>query len=74
MTKLAASVLSLVIGLVIGFLAGFVLLGQRATSPPVEDARHFYYQLNDSTIVRHTITGSGAGVKHTVDTLAVQTR
>ncbi len=74
MTKPVVSIVSLAVGAVIGFLAANALQSRRAPEHPTGDAQHFYYRLNDTTIVRHTISGRGPGLSHVVDTIALQPR
>jgi hypothetical protein len=74
MDKTGLVILSLLIGLVAGILIGYGLFTDRSTKPVHADPQHYYYRMNDSTVVRHTISVSDSGLSHTVDTLAVEPR
>jgi hypothetical protein len=74
MSKLALSLLSLLCGLAVGVLLGYALFSHRAPLVSSPNAEHFFYQLSDSTIARHTVSVSNGRLEHTVDTLTVHTR
>jgi len=74
MNKPGVAVLSMLIGLVSGILVGYGLFTDKTPRPSLPDPQHYYYRLNDSTLVRHTISVSDSGLNHTVDTLAVESR
>lgn len=82
--------LNLVIGLVVGLLLGYAFFHgsnqpqqtqhqQEGMSHDTDvsapaDSQHYYYRLSDTTISRHTVSGSGDDLHHRVDTLKVQPR
>jgi hypothetical protein len=74
MNKGGLAVLSLLIGLVAGILVGYGLFAGNAPKPARPEAQHYYYRMNDSTVVRHTISVSDSGLSHEVDTLMVERR
>ncbi len=79
MRKSIITLLSLCAGLVVGLLLGYMLFQQNASPPPAvtvqsadsAGARVYFYLVDDSTLTRHTISGSGGAVVHAVDTVAV---
>jgi hypothetical protein len=74
MNKLAVAVLSTLIGLVVGILVGYGLFGGKTSNRSVPDPQHYFYRLNDSLIVRHTISVSDSGLDHKIDTVVVEPR
>ncbi len=67
MNRIVLSIASLAIGFGLGYLAGFSSSRQPAARPA--ELRSFYYRLNDSTVVRHTIRGSADSLQHGIDTI-----
>jgi hypothetical protein len=74
MNKYALAVLGTLIGLALGILVGYGLFAQATPKPFPSAPQHYYYRLNDSMVIRHTISVSDSGLNHRVDTVAVETR
>jgi hypothetical protein len=73
MNKLALSILCILVGFVAGIITGNAIRGEREPQQAASRPSHYYYWLNDSTIVRHAISGSDSSMVHRVDTLLVET-
>lgn len=73
MNKLALSIICILVGFVAGIITGNAIRGNGEPQPLMSHPSHFYYWLNDSTIVRHAISGSDGSMVHRVDTLLVET-
>ncbi len=79
MSKSGIAFLSLCVGLIVGLLLGYLLFPSSKPAvpevslqtPDSSTAQVYFYLLNDSTLSRHTISGSRSGVVHTVDTVSV---
>jgi hypothetical protein len=74
MSKLGVSILSMIVGLAIGVLVGRTLFKDSPPKSWAPDTQHYYYHLNDSMAVRHTISISEGRLVHKVDTVAVESR
>lgn len=79
MSKTGLFFLSLCGGIVIGLLLGYQFFHHPETTSPSAAAGHvdssgtyqYFYRLNDSSVAVHSVSGSGTGVVHRVDTVAV---
>jgi len=74
MNRLALAILGTLIGLVVGILLGYGLFANKTPKSSTPEVQHYYYRMNDSTMVRHTISVSDSGLSHKVDTIAVEQR
>jgi hypothetical protein len=74
MNKYSLAVLGTLIGLAVGILVGYGLFAHTAPKSLPSEPQHYYYRLNDSMVIRHTISVSDSGLHHQVDTVAVETR
>ena len=74
MNKFGLMVLGTLIGLVVGVVLGYALFTEKTPKQSLPEAQHYYYRLNDSTMVRHTISVSDSGLDHRIDTPAVEQR
>jgi hypothetical protein len=74
MNKLGLSILSVLLGFAIGILTGYAIFKDGKPAPTIPASEQYYYRLNDTTAIRHTISSSDSGVVHKVDTLEVLNR
>jgi hypothetical protein len=74
MNKYGIAVLGTLIGVAVGILVGYGLFANSTPKPFPSQPQHYYYRLNDSTVVRHTISVTDSGLHHKVDTVAVEVR
>lgn len=74
MSKVGVSIVAALVGLAVGVFAGYLLFSRSTPEPSAAAARPFYYRLNDSMIVRHTISVSENKLGHRVDTVAIESR
>jgi hypothetical protein len=69
--KTSVSLLSIILGFIAGILTGYAVFTAKSPAPRSVEKEHYYYRLNDTTVVRHTISASDSGVIHALDTIAV---
>jgi hypothetical protein len=74
MDKTGLVIISLFIGVVVGLLIGYGLFTDRTPKAVQAEPQYYYYRMNDTTVVRHTINVSDSGLSHKVDTLLVEQR
>ena len=82
MSKTGLFLLSLCGGIVIGLLLGYQFFHRPETAtPPVvsgpadtSGTHQYFYRLNDSLVVRHTVSGSDDQVVHHKDTIVVHSQ
>ncbi len=74
MKKLSVSIVCIVIGFAVGVVFGYHYFEQPARESHTPEVRSFYYLLNDSTIVRHSIRAIDGSVEHSVGTIPLLPR
>ena len=74
MNKYAIAILGTLIGLALGIIVGYGLFANAIPKPFPSAPQHYYYRLNDSMVIRHTISVTDSGLNHKIDTVAVEAR